>query len=64
MILGVLIRAALEFCRRRGMRVPDLSRLRRRQPRLDMTKRIAGRMAKYADDLSRRRTGRRDDTDA
>jgi hypothetical protein len=34
MIFGVLIRAVLELCRRRGMRVPDLDRIRRRKPRL------------------------------
>jgi hypothetical protein len=61
-ILGVLIRAILEFCRRRGMRVPDLSRLRRRKPRLDMTKHVAQRIATLADDLPRWRADHQDDT--
>ena len=58
MIFGVLFRVILEFCRRRGMNVPDLSKIRRRQPRLDIATRVAGPIAAWADDLSRKRATR------
>ncbi len=58
MIFGVLIRVILGFCRRRGMPVPDLSRLRRRKPRFGVTDQLIDRMVTRADDyLQRRQAG-------
>lgn len=63
MILGVLIRVILEFCRRRGVPVPDVSRLRRRRPRFDVITSLTGHLAATADNaisdhVSRRRARR------
>jgi hypothetical protein len=42
MILGILIRVVLEFLRRRGVPVPDPSRLRSRKPVIGLTDRVVG----------------------
>lgn len=55
MILGVLLRVILTFCRRRGMPVPDLSRLRRRPPRFGVSDQLVDHVATRADDYLRRR---------
>ena len=61
MIIGVLIRLVLEFLRRRGAPVPDLKRLRRRQPRVNVTGRmvdhIVGRTDQYLERRRRRDRG-------
>jgi hypothetical protein len=59
MIFGVVIRVIVAFCRRRGLRVPDPSRLRLRQPRFGLMNRSAEAIAKGADDYLRRRGSRR-----
>ncbi|WP_194912512.1 hypothetical protein [Catenulispora rubra] len=46
MILGVLIRVVLSFLRARGVPVPDPSRLRRRQPRVNITGRLTDQLTK------------------
>ena len=46
MILGVLIRVVLSFLRARGVPVPDPSRLRRRQPRVNITGRLTDQLVK------------------
>lgn len=55
MILGVLLRVILAFCRRRGMPVPDLSRLRRRRPRFGVSEQLVDHVATQADEYLRRR---------
>lgn len=65
MIIGVLIRVVLRLCRRRGWRVPDLSRIRQRPPRLGIADRLADRLAERADELlppRQRQPGTRSDT--
>jgi hypothetical protein len=62
LIIGVLIRVILRLCRRRGLRVPDPSRIRLRQPRLGITDELTDRLADFADErLPRRQPGNRND---
>lgn len=57
MIIGVLIRVILRFCRHRGLPVPDLSQLRRRPLRFGVADQFADQFAARADGyLQRRRT--------
>lgn len=53
MILGVLLRIVLEFLRRRGVPVPDPSRLRSRKPVIGLTDRVVAAIFPAADDPGR-----------
>lgn len=55
MIFGVLIRLVLEFLRRRGLPVPDLKKLRRRQPRVNVTGRMVDQIVNQTDQYLERR---------
>ena len=62
MILGVLIRVVLTFLRARGVPVPDPSRLRRRQPRANITGRLTDQLTKKVTDQRDKRRPGPDDT--
>lgn len=56
MIIGLAVRVLFEFLRRRGVRVPDPSRLRLRQPRLGLMNRAVDVLVERTEDqLSRRK---------
>jgi hypothetical protein len=58
MIIGVLIRVIFAFARRRGWPVPDLSRIRLRQPRFGVTDQLTDALAARADELARQWKGK------
>ncbi|MBO0819560.1 MAG: hypothetical protein J2P26_01780 [Nocardiopsaceae bacterium] len=55
MIFGVLIRVVLRLGRRRGLPVPDPSRLRLRPPRFGLADHLIDQLADRADDYLRPR---------